>query len=73
MSKLEAANNPAAGDDEEDEEAKQEASKYKICMRLVLPSAHDFCFLFVSTEKKAFRARMKGHYKGEFNAAALLR
>ena len=26
-----------------------------------------------TTEKKAFRAKMKGHYKGEFNAAALLR
>ena len=26
-----------------------------------------------SIEKKAFKAKMKGHYKGEFNAAALLR
>ena len=31
-----------------------------------------FC-LINTIEKKAFRAKMKGHYKGEFNAAALLR
>ena len=29
--------------------------------------------IFYLAEKKAFRAKMKGHYKGEFNAAALLR
>ena len=29
--------------------------------------------IFYIAEKKAFRAKMKGHYKGEFNAAALLR
>lgn len=42
---------------------------------LLLPFSGHAKFAFVSlwTEKKAFRARMKGHYKGEFNAAALLK
>lgn len=29
--------------------------------------------VYCAIEKQAFRAKMKGHYKGEFNAAALLR
>ena len=29
--------------------------------------------VFLRAEKAAFRAKMKGHYKGEFNMAALLR
>ena len=52
MSKLEAANNPAAGDDEEDEEAKQEASKYKICMRLVFAICSWLLFLICFHRKK---------------------
>ena len=52
MSKLEAANNPADGDDEEDEEAKQEASKYKICMWLVFAICSWLLFLICFHREK---------------------
>ena len=41
-------------------------------LRRVSPFAEDANGLCVA-EKAAFKARMKGHYRGEFNAAALLR
>lgn len=33
----------------------------------------DLTSYYCVIERQAFRAKMKGHYKGEFNAAALLR
>ena len=65
MAKLEQAQN---GDEEEqDEEAKAEASKFH---HFLSPNPS---FSVPLLERKAFRAKMKGHYKGEFNMAALLR
>ena len=69
------SNSAAAGDanDEDDEEAKAEASKCLFSAQIKQTLTLYLLLLLRAIERQAFKAKMKGHYKNEFNAAALLR